>query len=325
MIKRCLSTFVFLMLLFSVSGCAVGIDTTSFGSIDTDIKDTSQILEELTETLDTSDDGSESVEFMSEEYNLLKSDGDTQYAWKFEEDNCALYAMNNDGSDERRLAVFPPLRSEYDDRPTLNYITDFGICGDWIIISVGHYEGSGHYFYGDFVRLKKDGSELEHFWLTEDDKFVIVKDWIYYNFWTAQDRPENVYGCYRIRPDGTDKEYLGDIISSIIIYAEDGYVYGEYATSETVNGWNPVVNLIRCKPDGSGVIILFTGDNLPKFDNSDFISYYDIKVTDEYVSFTARVHGYSEGDSWRGHYVYTAAYRVDKDGNNLVLLSEEYS
>ena len=259
-----------------------------------------------------------------EEFNFLESDGDTQYAWRFVDDNCVLYAIDQNDTSTRQLAVFPPLRSKSSDYFELNYIVDFGICDDWIIVSVGHYAGSGHYFYGDFARLEKDGSALEHFWLTDDDTFVIIENWIYYNFWEIQDNPKNAYGCYRVRPDGTGKEYLGDTIHKIHFYSEDGYVYGDYATENMVRGGrNPVIDLIRCKPDGSDVITLMKGESLPEFENSDFIKYYDIETYGDTVLFTVGVHGYSEGDSWRGHYVYTAWYRVNKDGSGLTLLREQ--
>ncbi len=267
-------------------------------------------------------DGNSELPTEIKNINFLESDGDTQYYWTFEGDNCVLYGLDKNESAAKQLAIFPPLRNEgYD--PTPNSIIDFGICGNWIIVSVGHYEGSGHYFYGDFVRMKKDGTKLEHFWITDDDTFTIVDDWIYYNFWTVKGSPDE--GCYRIRPDGTSKEYMGDILHSIFLYDQDGYVYGEHDTGKTIDNVNPMTDLIRCKPDGSGLITLFSGNSLPKFDNSNYMRYYDIKIDNDYVAFTAAVHGYSEGDSWAGHYNYIADYRVNKDGSNLTLLHEEYN
>lgn len=270
-----------------------------------------------------STDDSSKLPIEVENATFLESNGDTQYYWAFEGDNCVLYALEKNESAVKQLALFPPTEYEGSD-PTLNSIIDFGICGDWIIVSIGHYEGSGNYFYGDFARMKKDGSELAHFWLTDNDKFDIIDDWIYYNFWTVKDSPTDEDGCYRIHPDGTGREYMGDILYSILLYDQDGYVYGEHNTGKTINDWNPTTDLIRCKPDGSGLITLFSGDSLPKFDNSDYMRYSDIKINNDYVAFTASVHGYSEGDSWRGHFNYIADYRVDKNGNNLTLLREEY-
>ena len=249
--------------------------------------------------------------------NFLENDGDTQYYWTFEADNCVLYSIDKNKSIVKQLAVFPPTANEN------NSIIDFGICGDWIIVSVGHYEGSGNYFYGDFVRMKKDGTELEHFWLTDDDTFIIVDDWIYYNYWTIQDS-DIANGSYRIRPDSTGKEYMGDIFRSIFFYSQEGYLYAEHDTGETINGVNPITDLIRSNPDGSEFVILFSGETLLQFDSSDYMHYLDVNTNDDFVTFTVAVHGYTEGDAWWGHYNYIADYRVNKDGSELTLLSEEF-
>jgi len=261
------------------------------------------------------------VTLEKESDNMLGRYGNTQYFWRMEKDNCVLYLVEDSEQYAKQLAIFPPM--DNDDPDTNSGIIDFGVCGDWLIASVGHYEGSGDYFYGDFVRLKKDGSELAHFYLTDDDTFVIIDDWIYYNYWPNEDKPENdAYGCYRIRPDGTEKEYLGDAINNIYFF-ENGFIYGEHATSKTVNGWNAVVDFIRCEPDGSKIVTLFKGDSLPKFKNSDFIEYSDIKIIKNNVKFTVSVHGQSDEDSWRGHYIFTADYIVKNDGSNLTLLDKK--
>ena len=110
----------------------------------------------------------------TDDINLLEKDGEIQYFWKFEEDDCVLYCIDIYDSTAKRLAVFEPVRDDNDIRR--NYIVDFGICDGWIILSVGHYAGTGNYFYGDFVRLKKDDGKLEHFWITDNDEFIIIDD-----------------------------------------------------------------------------------------------------------------------------------------------------
>jgi hypothetical protein len=253
--------------------------------------------------------------------HLLERDGDTQYAWIFEDDDCVLYSMDVDGSNAKKLAAFEPGEYPYTDTDYPNSVVDFGLCGDWIILCVGHYEGTARIFYGDFVRMKKDGSELEHFRLTDSDDFEIIDDWIYYNYEYngGRDKEYVQEGCWRIRSDGTEKEYLGDIIGRMYFYGEDGYIYG----TRTINNGGIVDNLICCKPDGSDLITLFSGEMLLFTNESDFMGYTDIEVTDEYITFTAMVRGYGEGDSWRGHIEYSANYQVRKDGSELTLLHEE--
>ena len=254
---------------------------------------------------------------------FLASDETMQYYWRFVGNDCVLSAIPKDGSPMQQLAVFPPADYPSPQYTAIyrNYIVSFGVCDDWLIASVGHYEGSAHYFVGDFVRMRKDGSELEHFWITSDTAFVVVDDWIYYNY---SGMFVDGGACYRIRPDGSDKEYLGDTLYSIILYHEDGYVYGTQKSEGTVGRWNPILDLIRCKPDGSDITTLFYGDRLPKFEESDYIGYSGIRITNDTIIFTVFVHGNTQGDSWRGRNLYVATYKVNKDGSNLMLLSEEY-
>ena len=111
---------------------------------------------------------------------FIERDSSAQYYWRREGNDCVLYALEDNAPLERQLAIFPPMT--IDNPYTNNSIIQFGLCGDWLVASVGHYEGSGNYFYGDFVRIKKDGSELTHFYVTDDDTFTIVDDWVYYNY-----------------------------------------------------------------------------------------------------------------------------------------------
>ena len=255
------------------------------------------------------------------ERNFLLKHNNTQYFWKREKHDCVLYALDDNETFEKKLAVFPPF-SIYDIY-TDKDIIQFGICGDWLILSVGNYQGTARYFYGDFVRLKKDGSELSHFKVTDDGNFVIVDDWIYYNYFPRGEIPTNdPYGCYRIRPDGTEKEFLGNIINKIYLYAEDGYVYGNQKTEEIINRWNPVIDLIRCKPDTSDVVTLFKGTTLPKINNSEHMGYRDIKINSALISFKVFVLGYKGSHKY---YMYLAEYHVNLDGSNLILINEKYT
>lgn len=304
MLRRLSLMIIFYALLVDISGC-------SFEQ---------KALNNPTTTLDIiqSGDSSELAGFNLDDCTLLGRDGDTQYAWKSQDDDCVLYAFDNDTSNVKEIARFLPSTDRQE-----NHIFDFGICGEWIIVSVGNIEGTVRSFVGDYVWMKKDGSELEYFGPVSDQSFIIAGDWLYYNYWDSHNNSTDIDGCYRIQPGTTDKEYLGNIVHEIYLYAKDGYLYGNQKIDEMINGWNSIVDLVRWKPDSSEVTTLFKGEGLPKFDDADYIKYYDIKIKDDKIFFTAVVHGYSEGDSWRGHNLYAADYCVDSSGDNLVLLNEE--
>jgi len=249
-----------------------------------------------------------------------------------------LYSESPGGGESppKRLAAFPSaVFRTYDDglaeRPS---VVCFGVCGDWAVVCVGDYEGSAMLFNGYFACVKKDGSDAVKLNLTDDDKFFIVGEWIYYNYFTFA-RTESPEGLRRVRPDGSENEYLGAAVYPVILCAGDGCFYGRHDTGETyfygdrdtgvsyADGL-PISDLVRCRPDGGDMVTLFRASALPKFDDSDRMGYENVVVTGDGVSFSVFVHGYKESDAYWGHVDYAADYRVGKDGEGLTLLNEEW-
>jgi hypothetical protein len=260
------------------------------------------------------------------EINILWDDGIMQYGNRVECNNLVLYSIEHYNSNMTQLAVFQPLSVERGWIEVGRYhpqeIIHFELTSDWIILSVGEFQGSAGYFYGGIFRAKRDGSGHESFGLGENNpKFIVADDWIYHN---DRDMMGSGEGWIRIRPDGTGKEQLEANIHSIFFFAEDGYMYGTRSTDIMLNEWNSATNLARWQPDSTESIVLFFGDALPSFENSSHMIFRDFIVANDYVIFTVCLWGYRLGDSWRGSVLYTANYKVDKDGNNLMLLSEEF-
>lgn len=266
-------------------------------------------------------DGSNIKKLCPEGYTFIEKIDDLIYldAPHADKNNDAVLAsMNSDGSDLINVATIPALTYE-GDMSEYEYIVDFGICEDWIILSVGNYQGSGHFFYGSLVRLKKDGQQLERFYPSEVDSFDIIDGWIYFNEWNERNAMFKD-GCYRMSPDLSEKEYLGQEIHRMESYSEDGYIYYTYNVPAEI-----IVNDLRqCTPDGKNAITLFHGNMAPQFEDSSYISYKDIETTEDYVYFGVGVHGYAVMvDSWRGHSCYYAYYRVRKDGSDLEFLYKD--
>ena len=256
------------------------------------------------------------------ELQILWTDGNIQYGWRFIDGKCALYRIEDNGLSIVRLALIEPQLPFIDIHRS--GIFDFGITDEWIILSIGEFQGSGWYFYGNFVRMRKDGSEIEHFWLTDSHNFNVIGDWIYYHYWSHQ--PAKQEGIYRIRPDGSDKEFMGHILHSIIVYAEDGWVYATQATDEIINTQNPVINFIRWNPESEETIILFMGSTLLEIEGAHSIRYLDIKTGLKHIYFTVVVEGH-DLIGFRDVFpiLYSANYRVEKDGSNLEMLNERFT
>ena len=258
------------------------------------------------------------------EINILWDDGILRYGSRIECNNLVIYAIDDNSTNMVQLAVFQPLMFEREGfwdvwiRP--QELVYFGVVDDWIILSVGEFQGSGNFFYGGIFRVRRDGSKTESFDFGEwNPRFIVINGWIYHIEWEG-----NEARWFRVRPDGSGKEFLSVYIHDIFVFANDGYIYGAHSTDAMLNEWSPVINLVRWQPDRGKSVTLFMGKSLPIFDESSHMGFRGIEVTDDYVKFTVYVWGFNEDFGWRGSFLYTADYRVDKDGNNLMLLNEEY-
>ena len=75
--------------------------------------------------------------------------------------------------------------------------------------------------------------------------------------------------------------------------------------------------------------MLFFAENAPEFEgyNISPVLYEYIVIADEYMLFTISITAWEDEyiDGWYTVWfdLYTAVYRVDKDGKNLTLLSED--
>jgi len=245
-------------------------------------------------------------------------DGVIKYGSKTEDNTLVLYEVED--GEKTRLAVFPTLNVERGYPETEwsmpPHIFDFDVVGDWIIVSVGKIQGSGRFFAGDIFRVKRDGSVRESFRTGSfEERFFIIDGWVYNFIWT----PQEVCGWYRFSPCGTYREYMGDTVRHIITFAEDGFIYGRHMASGEDN-------LARWLPESHEPITLFYAENAPVFEEySTSIRYGNITVIENYVYFSVAVYKW-DIIGWNDVWIrlYAADYRVDKDGGNRTLLSEEF-
>jgi len=252
-------------------------------------------------------------------------DGTTQFGSRVEGDVRVLYEINNNGAQVTQLAVFPSFdvgmgfhETEWS-RPQLIY--QLNVIGDVVILSAGSdVMGSLGAFEGDLFRVYRDGSGREALGIfSADAGFHVVNDWIYYFIWN----PQEADGWFRFRADGTDMEYVGDTVINIFLFGDDGYIYGMHQASGDGS-------LARWQPDGGAPIVLFCVTDAPIFEDFNIrISYEDFVITDEHVYFVVCIFGFHDDDphiGWRTPWrlLYTAEYRVDKDGGNLTQLSSEW-
>lgn len=245
----------------------------------------------------------------SGKYEFLHKDGDIIYLEDKSTSNAILASVKSDGSDLKIIAEIP---LAYEDIEVEN-IVDFGVVDNWIFLSAGSYHGTGHFFYGGLVRMKKDGTEIERL-LEETDKFYIIDDWVYFNYNPVGEDENEKYGCYRMKSDLSEKQYLGDKIGKLLTI-DSNYLYGESdSEKEGIN------DLRQMNIEDGSIITLFEGKKAPVFDDSDYVGYYVEEKVGGFIYFSVWVHGYAEGESWRGHNCCTAFYRIRENGSDLSLL-----
>ena len=253
-------------------------------------------------------------------------DGVTRFGSRVESNINILYMIDNYGLYITQLATFPSLNVEWGHAETEwcnpQGIFQLDVIDDWVILTAGEIQGSAGNFFGDLHRVRLDGGGREAFHIgTMSPRFLIIDGWIYNHIFCEQGCCKA--GWIRIRPDGTDREFVGDFIHTIILFGCDGYIYGTNAASGEGN-------LARWLPESSESVTLFLASDAPNFDEFySRVSYQDILIADESVYFTVFVFGYwyySQPMGWRTPWegLYTANFRVNKDGSNLTLLNERH-
>lgn len=267
-------------------------------------------------------DGGNKVKLCSSEYNFAGKEGDIIYLKNSElESNAILSSIQSNGLNFKEIATISPNFEGYTEENT--GITKFDICGDWIILSAGSYQGSANIFYGGLMKMKKDGSESQYFYDGDIDEFEIIDNWIYFNVW-AEKNNENAdwegNGCYRIHPDLSERKYFGKEIDYLMC-SKNNYLYYTYSQSDESS--EIIINDLRqCDKEGNNIITLFYGDNADLFEDSYYVGYSEIENVGKYVYFGVDVHGYTTNDTWRGHTCSYKYYRCLKDGSNLEMLYE---
>ena len=245
------------------------------------------------------------------DFFFLGNDGNIKYAWRRDSNkNAVFYAIRRDeslpnGGTAEVLATFPP------DHSVPVGIAQFGLLDDWIILAVGSFQGSGAFWFGNFVRMRNDGSLLEHLYLTDDHRFYIMDGWLYYNFWQIQGDGRRL-GVWRMRADGLEHKDLGDLITAFHV-AVDGYLYGVFrGTSST--------DLVRVNPETGKKITLFRGETLHTIEGRGSPAYVIREIGEDFVHFSALIVGNNEIYVWREGVLFSQGFMVDKDGENLTSL-----
>lgn len=242
-----------------------------------------------------------------------------------------LFSVNTDGTDfktvlettEGAYLLDPKDIKEFND-VYLDYeeqsIIDFGVYKDTIYLSIGGYEGSGHFYFGGLVKVGTDGQGFEPVFEDVENFDIIDKNMYFYTY----DAKTGNGGISEFNLDTSELTFLGEEMRNVEAI-ENSDLYVEYRTNTNTDTDNGIItnNLSKYNSKTGEIVTIHEGETVPVQEDSDYIGYSDVEVVGDYVYFNVYIHGYKEMlDGWRGHICYEGYYRVKKDGSDLELISQ---
>lgn len=192
-------------------------------------------------------------------------------------------------------------------------VTKMFACGDWLIYTIGNYQGTGHYFFGDMYRIKFDGTGKKMLKINNEkntnffnDEFTTIDNKIIYN----DNNTDAVDLYYIMNLDMSNKQKVDKKVYSIIDVI-DGYIYYKTETGD----------IHKCKSDMSNDTLIVKSKNLPNYKKNKDEYYYDISIISNTMYFTADVWGARKGYSWIAQFINSTFNMIKLDGSDLKTLS----
>ena len=217
----------------------------------------------------------------------------------------SLFAYNIITEETTELATHAPDL----ERPLVYLqIPQLEVVGDRVVYSVGDYMGSGHYFTGEIISMRKDGSKskkihsVEH---SDFDEFHKFKDKIIY---------QQILGEVKLITVKDGKEKTLDKKVHRIVKAYVDYIY-----YQTENG-----DLYRCNTNFEKDGLIVKAASLPNEfrKEGDHLIFKSLDIIDNTLYFTADVWGYRVSYGWRNQLLNRVfgqvnIIRTDEDETNL--------
>ena len=206
----------------------------------------------------------------------------------------SLFAYNIITEETTELATHAPDL----ERPLVYLqIPQLEVVGDRVVYSVGDYMGSGHYFTGEIISMRKDGSKskeihsIEH---TNFDEFHKFKDKIIY---------QQILGEVKLITVKDDKEKTLDKKVNRFVKAYDDYIY-----YQAENG-----DLYRCNTNFKDDNLIVKATSLPNEfrKEGDHLIFKSLDIIDNTLYFTADVWGYRVSYGWRNQLLNRVFGQVD--------------
>jgi len=233
---------------------------------------------------------------------------DTLYYYETSGDTITIYSYDTNGGKTKKITVETPALPHDDANPLL--LTQLSACGNWLVYSIGVYQESDDYFYGDLYRIMPDGTQKSIIKINNKswgnisfDNFTALGECIFY-------KSSNTSGeYYKINPDMSQVQKLNENVYKIID-AIGGYLYYQTAAGD----------IHRCKSDMSRDALIVKASDLPNFKTDNDYFDYKINVLNDTMYFNASVWGYRDGYDYREQFIDSTFNRVKLDGTGLQTL-----
>ena len=181
-------------------------------------------------------------------------------------------------------------------------IPQLSVCGEWLIYSVGSFEGSGAYFYGNMYRIKPDGTDKASMNISSTGNFLAYDNWIYYTDSNQEiGCPSNI-----IHPDLSGKQKMNDSITPITL-TDDGWLF-----YNEKNG-----DIHRSRINGNNDSLILKADQLHNYLTKDDHYNYTLDFVGDMVYINAEAWGPRSGGSWRDQFVCSSFNRVNINGKDF--------
>ena len=278
----------------------------------------------------------------------LFSDGEKLYTTQTGDDGADyIYEYKPDGSEMRRMRkgtllgcddsyVYSCLKDEEGlylnrsklhemdtEEPVLKLPGDMdGIycfsAGDTLVFSMGHYEGSAGYFYGEFCSYDLNTKELKQAHLTDDDEFLVLDGFVYYQKYEYQGNRGSE--LYRANLDLSEEERVfAEAVELLRADEESGTLL------VSMDG-----KLLRMSPDGAEEACLFDlTDAGWIWQEDDRVLFREVNVIENEIYVRAQHWGYTGKNGWRDSLIGEQYFCIQADGSGFqswnpdALLAEE--
>lgn len=179
-------------------------------------------------------------------------------------------------------------------------------AGDTLVFSMGHYEGSAGYFYGEFYSYDLNTKELKQAHLTDDDEFLVLDGFVYYQKYEHEGNRGSE--LYRAGLDFSEEER---VFTEAVELLQADKETGTLLVS--MDG-----KLLRMSPDGAEEACLFDlADAGWIWQEYDKLLFREVNVIENEIYVRAQHWGYTEENGWRDSLIGEQYFCIQADGSGF--------